>query len=351
MPLSSNSLVVFFAWQSEIFKSANRRAIEASLRAAASRLETNYADRELTVHIDKDTTNRSGTPAIADTILEKIEACDVFVGDVTITNAAYAPVDRLSPNSNVLLELGFAAAHLGWDRIVSVFNVACGHPCTLLPFDVRHRRISQYKHFDDESSRAKNKADGALTDLLVAALTEAIEKNPARPAELKGLTEEEIKKRRDLENLTWLLHYVNWPTLEEYIESGPKIRSYTIVDLFESFEAILDSSLFHLYDGELKAKVAGLREAWAQALSHAENYEPTPFGRRYVFTTSPSRPLSDDEEQDWEIITAGIAKLRPAMDGLLAEIRARYTSIDIAALSEAARQRYVERQKVVEGPV
>ncbi len=70
MPLSSNSLVVFFAWQSEILKSANRRAIEASLRAAASRLETNYADRELTVHIDKDTSNRSGSPAIADTILE-----------------------------------------------------------------------------------------------------------------------------------------------------------------------------------------------------------------------------------------------------------------------------------------
>ena len=222
----------------------------------------------------------------------------------------------------MLLELGFAAAHLGWDRIVSVFNIGCGHPPTLLPFDVRHRRISQYKLSDDESNKAKNKADGLLTDLLVAALTEAIEKNPARPAELKGLSEEEIKKRRNIENLTWLLHYVNWPTLEEYIESGPKIRSYTIVDLFESFEAVLDSSLFHLYDAELKAKVVALREAWAQALSHAENYEPTPFGRRYIFTTSPSRPLSEDEEQDWEIITTGIAKLRPAMDVLLGEIRA-----------------------------
>jgi hypothetical protein len=39
------------------------------------------------------------------------------------------------------------------------------------------------------------------------------------------------------------------------------------------------------------------------------------------------------------------------MDVLLGEIRARYTSIDIAALSEAARQRYVERQKMMEGPV
>jgi len=77
---SSNSLVVFLAWQSEVFKSANRRVIEASLRAAASRLETNYADRELTVHIDKDTTNRSGRPAIADTILEKIDTVLSVIG-------------------------------------------------------------------------------------------------------------------------------------------------------------------------------------------------------------------------------------------------------------------------------
>jgi hypothetical protein len=348
MPTSPASLVVFFAWQSEVFKFANRRAIEASLRAAASRVEDNYADRELTVHIDKDTSNRAGSPAIADTILEKIEASDVFLGDVTITNSEYAPPDRHSPNANVLLEQGFAAAHLGWDRIISVFNMACGQPPTLLPFDLRHRRISQYTLSDDVSKKAKNKADGALTDLFVAALTEIIEKNPARPAELKGLSEEEIKERRDIENLTWLLHYVHWPTLEEYIEAGPKIRSYTIVDLFESFEAVLDSSLFHLYDSELGGKVVALREAWDQALSHAENYEPTPHGRRYVFTTPPNRPLSEGEEQDWEIITAGLIKLRPAMDGLLQEIRARYTSIDIAALSEAARQRYVERQKAIE---
>lgn len=351
MAVPPNSLVVFYAWQSELFKSANQRAIEASLRAAALRIEDAYANRQLTVPIDKDTSNRAGSPAIADTILDKIEASDVFVGDVTITNAAYAPQERLAPNANVILELGFAAGQLGWDRVISVFNKECGHPPTLLPFDLRHRRISTYKLSDEESTKAKNKADAALTDLLFAALKEVVEKNPARPAELKGLSEGEIKKRRDIENLTWLLHYVHWPTLEEYIESGPKIRSYALVDFFDSYVAVLDSSLFHLYDGELKAKVLALRAAWDQALSHAENYEPSPHGRRYVFTTPPNRPLSEDEEQDWEIITAGLLKLRPAMDGLLQEIRARYTVIDIPALSDAARRSYFEQQKLLEEPV
>jgi len=142
MPPEANSLVVFFAWQNEVLKSANRRGIEAALRAAATEVEHYYSGRELTVHIDKDTADMAGSPPIADTILEKIAACDAFVGDVTITNAEYAPDGRLSPNANVLLELGYAAGVQGWDRIISVFNKACGHPPGALPFDVHHRRIS-----------------------------------------------------------------------------------------------------------------------------------------------------------------------------------------------------------------
>lgn len=58
----AKSLVVFFSWQSEVFKNANRHAIEASLRAAASQIEHDYASIDLAIHIDKDTATWAVTP-------------------------------------------------------------------------------------------------------------------------------------------------------------------------------------------------------------------------------------------------------------------------------------------------
>src|SRR5947209_3317547 len=89
------------------------------------------------------------------------------------------------------------------------------------------------------------------------------------------------------------------------------LRSSAILELFDEFCAILDSSLFHLYDTRVKAKVAAFREVLAQALSHPENYEPSRRAGQYVFTASSGRPLNEDEIQDLKVIDGGIAKLRP----------------------------------------
>ena len=306
MASESNSLVVFFAWQSEVLKSANRRGIEASLRGAATEIEQKYAGRDLTIHIDKDTANRAGSPAIADTILEKIAACDVFVGDVTITNAEYAPDKRLSPNANVLLELGYAVGVQGWDRVISVFNKACGHLPEALPFDLRHRRMSAYELTDEAAKAAKKKPDADLTALLVDALTEIIEKNPARPADLRGLSEEKVKERRDIENLTWLLRFVHWPTLEEYIGQGPKIRSHMIVDFFDDFEAILNSSYFHVYDTALRAKVDGLYSRFGRARCRTRRDM-----RRSPIPTATCSPHLSTARSRTERRSTGIPLVRP----------------------------------------
>jgi hypothetical protein len=44
------------------------------------------------------------------------------------------------PNANVLLELGYAAAKVGWERIILVLNTAFGES-EELPFDLIHRRF------------------------------------------------------------------------------------------------------------------------------------------------------------------------------------------------------------------
>ena len=91
--------------------------------------------------LDRDTAGLAGSPAISDSIFAKIALSDVFIADVTIVNPRTK--GRLTPNPNVLVELGFAASILGWDRILLVQNTAFGLP-EKLPFDLRGRRIVGY---------------------------------------------------------------------------------------------------------------------------------------------------------------------------------------------------------------
>jgi hypothetical protein len=72
-----------------------------------------------------------------------------------------------APNPNVLLELGYAIKALGWERIVLVMNTEFGEP-TVLPFDLRSRRITTYKVAEDADEKAP--ARNSLKKTLVAAL-------------------------------------------------------------------------------------------------------------------------------------------------------------------------------------
>src|SRR5690606_37281979 len=115
----------------------------------------------------KDTENVTGSPDITDTIFEKIRECDVFVGDVT-------PIDtdergNKIPNPNVLVELGYAASELGWDRIICVLNTAYGN-IEDLPFDIRQNRITTYRLTEDMDDETRAKQSRLLISAISASL-------------------------------------------------------------------------------------------------------------------------------------------------------------------------------------
>ena len=85
---------------------------------------------EASPRLDHDTKGVSGVPAIGDTILAKIDRCGIFLADVSIIGKAKVAsgATKYSPNPNVLLELGYAAARIGWGRIVLVMNSHYGAP-------------------------------------------------------------------------------------------------------------------------------------------------------------------------------------------------------------------------------
>lgn len=130
---------VFYSWQSDRPNSFNRGFIEDCL-TKAMKLISSDDELQLDPCLDRDTSGVPGSPDIAATIFAKIQRADVFVGDVTFIDDGN---NRRTPNPNVLIELGFAAAHLGWENIICVFNSAFGK-IDDLPFDLRTRRVRAY---------------------------------------------------------------------------------------------------------------------------------------------------------------------------------------------------------------
>jgi hypothetical protein len=71
-------------------------------------------------------------------------------------------------NPNVLIELGYAAALLGWDRVVLVLNKHYGSP-ERLPFDLKFRRFPITYTLGPQSTR-RQRATDELTEALEIAI-------------------------------------------------------------------------------------------------------------------------------------------------------------------------------------
>lgn len=189
--MAAEEFVVFYAWQSDSPSRDNRSFIEKSLDQGLKTLERS-GSIESSPRLDKDTKDVPGLPDIANTILDKIRGADAFVADVSFvasTGADETGNSKLIPNPNVMIELGYALAELGWERIILVLNTASGLP-DKLPFDLRNRRWPFVYEITKDSSEvtraeAKKKLAGQLHDA-----TEAIAKLPSR--QKRGAVEQRL---------------------------------------------------------------------------------------------------------------------------------------------------------------
>lgn len=135
--MGDKPFTLFYSWQSWTNRARNMNFIEAALEQVREELET---EEGLIIQIDRDTKDVPGIPPIADTILKKINECDVFLADMTYVGKANENgEERPIPNPNVLFELGYAVKALTHDRIILVMNTAFG-PADYLPFDFNHLR-------------------------------------------------------------------------------------------------------------------------------------------------------------------------------------------------------------------
>jgi hypothetical protein len=146
----------------------NRNLIEDALKRAIKSIKKDDTESIEPV-LDRDTAGVSGSPSISESIFAKITLADIFVADVSIINTGNK--SRLTPNPNVLIELGYAVAQLGWDRVILVQNTAYGSPENL-PFDLRGRRVVPYSFRNETNNRSEVRAllQGRLEHALKTAM-------------------------------------------------------------------------------------------------------------------------------------------------------------------------------------
>jgi len=186
--------IVFYSWQSDLPNPTNRGFIEKALENAAKSIR-NDDSIEVKPVIDRDTEGVPGSPDIVNTIFSKIEQSQVFVCDVSIISKCEEP--RLTPNPNVLIELGYAIKALGWDRIILVQNINYG-AIENLPFDLKKRRVVSYCVQSDSKPEAKEGQRKQLVSKLERAIRAILSSVEASSSEETTLRERCISLiRRD----------------------------------------------------------------------------------------------------------------------------------------------------------
>jgi hypothetical protein len=231
--MPTEEFTVFYAWQSDSPSRDNRNFIEAAIKAALDSIQKN-GSIQASPRLDKDTKGVTGMPDIANTILEKIRASDVFVADISFV-ARTEGDKKLIPNPNVMIELGYALSELGWERIIIVLNDATGTTDDL-PFDLKNRRWPFVYQVKPEASDAeRSEAKKGLTKQLQEAV-EAIAQLPSR--QKRG----SVAQRLDaLETVV--------PSL-----SGSITQLTTMVNLLGNFQKVAQTGVSEPIDSRVKCQ-------------------------------------------------------------------------------------------------
>jgi hypothetical protein len=263
---------IFWSWQSDTQKRTGRFFIQTALREAISELkeqediiEPIERDALNAVHLDHDREGISGSPNLAQTILDKIDSSLVFVADVTPVSTIPASVDgdELHPekrnmNPNVAIELGYALRALSDSNVLMVMNSFYGDR-RYLPFDLAHKAgpilFSLPPDADNETCKRVRKE---LKDKFKIAL---------RPYLIEAIKKPEIQKFIHAPStLTPVAYFQPEETLAEFGEDYDKV-SYSYPDgngfylrvmpcssreapfmRSELFAVVRESGLFALWD-------------------------------------------------------------------------------------------------------
>ena len=274
------------------------------------------------------------------TIFDKISNADIFVCDLTTINS-YSPKDkRKVPNPNVLIELGYAIAKIGWGRIIILFNTAYGNFPKDLPFDIAKRRIIDFKI----ESKSDNNGKGNLKATLKAAIKTITEKKPLKPFEKNNLSTIEKKRKRDITNIEWGLKAINIDLMDNFIANLPNIINSQILHYWAGYDGVINSSYFHLYDKNAMGLFKKVHEHWGNILAFSHRYYPRAKNDILSFGNPNEIDTSERAQKDYKFIGDESLRLKSKFKELLDYIRDNYIEIDLEETSKYALKDFKKYQ-------
>lgn len=344
--MSDVSLInVFYSWQSDTNADCNRHGISTAATEAATTLQGK--EPSLRIKIDEATRDMAGSPNIPEAIFSKISASDIFLCDITSINQGKE--GRPTPNPNVLIELGYAIAMLGWKRIILVFNNTFGKFPDDVPFDIKHHRTIGYTINDKEDKNGRGNLKGVLTD----AFKKIIEDAPPKPH--SHGEERKIKRERDVKALKQLLSEIYIPLYNLFLEEAP-MKLYTdILHYWSGFNELVLRSNFFLHDQELLNLIHKVRDAWELTLAFDMHYMHTKSDHVLKFDTSLPRSFGSDfdmltyqeqaeyvrmqeqkKSKDLNTLRQAVIELRQLSKQFFEYVQSNYLEIDLEETSRAA---------------
>lgn len=233
----------FYAWQSDTPQEFNRHLIEIALQEAATRINED-STCGAQVQIDSDTKGVRGTPPITETILKKIEGCDLFVPDLTFV--ARTANGKYVPNPNVMAEFGYALHAKTYAALMPIMNTAFG-PAEELPFDLGHVRHPIQYHVeatagDAERRRVRRELSRKIEERLRLQIAA---RQPAPPGRFANDQMELVR-----ENLSRLTEPWQKPLLRELLVRGrmdePHASGFVTKEGFGHLTGTLNGPRFHM---------------------------------------------------------------------------------------------------------
>lgn len=290
---SVQKVTVFFSWQSDIKQNTNE--IRKKLRKVIRSLKN---DSSPEVILDEATRNTTGSPNIAMTILEKICQADIFVADLTTINPDNKE-ERKVQNPNVLFELGYAVAQLGWERIILV---TFGDKDDL-PFDIQNHRASE------------------ISDLQKA-IQVIIDTNPDKPT--IRLSEETLRRENDLKTIKKMMDILNIPTIERSLQRLPKFLTKDLSNLCDIFCDFKESAEFYLSDKDMLEQVDNFYNAFVFIRDDASLiFFPHEYTEDYIL----------EDENDYEKLNKVQDNIKKELRNMLDYIRQNYPEIDFGKVN------------------
>lgn len=330
---------IFYSWQSDLDKDTNQNGIRFCIKSSIPLVEGHF--EEISLKPDEATRNVSGSPDITSEIFRKISNADIFICDLTPVGESSNKKKKIA-NPNVLIELGYAVAEIGWNRIILLFNTNYGKIPEDLPFDVAKHRITPFKIVDKSDRNGKKE----LTTVLVHAIKLIIDRSPLKPHEEKIVNPESIKRNRDIKNLKKILNTIHIKTFDDFIDEAPVFLVYDFLHYYEGFSEMFKSNTFHIHDLDVLDLIKKVYDNLEIALSlnFAHHYWMPPNSKRSKFTYPEDEKGYKTAIKDFEILVHNNEQLKKNFNILIRYIRENYLEIDLEETSKNAFNEYLSYQ-------